>query len=325
MSSQQFSPGAVVSRIWEIYRANAAVLIGTALLLFALQFVLILLVPGASVAAAILFWAVSVLYQGMVVELVQDVQDGRRDHSVGAMLRSVEPVLLQLMAVSVIFAVGVAIGFVLIIIPGLYLLVVWSVVAPVTVLERPGIFSAFGRSMELVRGHRWAVFGVIIVVSLAVLIVSLAVGLATASLGSVGRALVQWAVNAAVAPVSALSASVIYFRLRSSGALAGAALAGAAGCRLPRRVAGRACGGCPCEKRRATKGRHCGAGATCTLDRDDGPRGPAAVCKRPKRTCFCKNYARDECCSRHGRKRPTASRRSPRGTFADAQGPQGTV
>ena len=27
-----------------------------------------------------LFWAVSILYQGMVVSLVQDVQDGRRDH-----------------------------------------------------------------------------------------------------------------------------------------------------------------------------------------------------------------------------------------------------
>jgi len=215
VSSQQISPGAVVSRIWQIYRANARVLIGTALILFALQFVVFLLVPGASVAVAILFWALSVLYQGMVVELVQDVQEGGRDHSVSTMLRSVEPVLLQLMAVSIIFAIGVAIGFVLIIIPGLWLLVMWSVVAPVTVLERPGIFAAFGRSMELVRGNGWAVFGVIIIVSLAVLVVSLAVGLATASLGSFGRALVQWGVDALVAPVSALSASVIYFALRS--------------------------------------------------------------------------------------------------------------
>lgn len=214
MSSQHISPGAVVSRIWEIYRGNAAVLIGAALILFALQFVVFLLVPGASVAVAILFWALSVLYQGMVVELVQDVEAGGHDQSVSKLLRSVEPVLLQLMAVSIIFAIGVAIGFVLLIIPGLWLLVMWSVVAPVTVLERPGIFAAFGRSMAMVRGNGWAVFGVIIIVSLAVLVVSLAVGLATASLGSVGRALVQWAVNAAVAPVSALSASVIYFTLR---------------------------------------------------------------------------------------------------------------
>jgi hypothetical protein len=211
---QTLSPGSVISEIWQIYRGQIAVLVGTALVLFGLQFVVVLLLPGASVAVAILFWALNTLYQGMVVKLVQDVQDGKRDHSVGALLRSVEPVLLPLMGVSILFAIGVGIGFVLLIIPGLILLVMWSVVAPVTVLERPGVFAAFGRSRELVRGNGWAVFSVIVLVYLAVLIVSLAAGLASVSLGSLGRALVQWAVNAAIAPISALSASVLYFALR---------------------------------------------------------------------------------------------------------------
>ncbi len=67
------------------------------------------------------------------------------------------------MAVSVLFAIGVGIGFVLIIIPGLFLMTIWAVVAPVTVLERPGIFEAFGCSRELVRGNGWNVFGVIVI------------------------------------------------------------------------------------------------------------------------------------------------------------------
>ncbi len=190
-------------------------LVGTAFVLFAVQFVVLLLIPGATIAVAILFWALSVLYQGMVVELVNDVEDGRRDHSVIELLRSVEPVLLALLGVSILFGVGVGIGFVLLIIPGLILLVMWSVVAPVTVLERPGVFAAFGRSRELVRGNGWAVFGVIAIVGVAVIVVSLAVGIASSGLGSFGRALVQWVVNAAIAPVSALSASVIYFSLRN--------------------------------------------------------------------------------------------------------------
>lgn len=214
MSVQPIIPGAVLSRIWEIYRDQFLVLVGVALLLFAVQFAVILLVPGASIAALILFWALATLYQGMVVKLVQDVQDGRREHSVGALLASVEPVLLRLMGVSVLFAIGVAIGFVLFIIPGLILLTLWAVVAPVTVLERPGVFAAFGRSRELVRGNGWAVFGVIFVVYVIVLLISLASVDATASFGSLGRALVQWAVNSATAPASALSASVIYFALR---------------------------------------------------------------------------------------------------------------
>ncbi len=212
---QRISPRSLVSRIWEIYTDQTLVLVGTALVLFGLEFIVILLIPSASIAIAILFWALSVLYQGMVVELVQDVQDGRREHSVGGLMRSVEPVLLPLMGVSILFAIGLTIGFILLIIPGLILLVMWAVVAPVTVLERPGVFAAFGRSRELVRGNGWNVFGVIVIVALAVLIVSVLVGVLTASFGTVPHALVLWLVDAAIAPISALSASVIYFALLS--------------------------------------------------------------------------------------------------------------
>src|SRR6185437_6266956 len=203
MAVQPISPGAVVSRIWEIYRDQFAVLIGTALILFGLEFVLVLLIPGATIALTILFIALGVLYQGIVVELVQDIQDGRRDHSIGELIRSVEPVFWPLVAVSILFGLGVGVGFILLIIPGLILLVIWSVVAPVTVVEHPGVFEAFGRSRALVRGNGWNVFGVIVLVFLAVVVVSVAAGIATESLGSVGRSLVQWAVNAALAPVTA--------------------------------------------------------------------------------------------------------------------------
>jgi hypothetical protein len=215
MSVQPISPMSVVSRIWDLYKDQFAVLIATAICLYALQFVIDLIVPGgAGISLAIIFWALSILYQGMVVKLVQDVQDGRRDNSIGDLVRSVEPVFWPLVAVSILFGLGVGIGFVLLIIPGLFLLVIWSVVAPVTVIERPGVFHAFGRSREMVRGNGWNVFGVIVLVFLAVVVVSVAAGIAADSLGSVGRSLVQWAVNAALAPVTALSASVLYFALR---------------------------------------------------------------------------------------------------------------
>jgi hypothetical protein len=149
--------------------------------------------------------------------LVQDVQDGRRDNSIGDLVRSVEPVFWPLVAVSLLFGLGVGIGFVLLIIPGLFLLVIWAVVAPVTVLERPGVWGAFGRSRELVRGNGWNVFGVIVLVFVAVAVVSVGAGVAADSLGSVGRSLVQWAVNALLAPIAALSAAVLYFELRQRG------------------------------------------------------------------------------------------------------------
>lgn len=219
MGVQSIQPGAVVSQIWKLYRDQFGVLFGTAVVLYALQFIIYLLLPGAAgIVLVLLFWAVSILYQGMVVELVQDVQDGRRDHSVSQLLRSVEPVFWPLVGVSILFGIALAIGFLLLIIPGLVLLVIWSVVAPVTVLERPGVFAAFGRSRRLVRGNGWNVFGVIVMVFVIVFLISIAAGIAAAGLGSAGRALVQWGVNSAIAPITALSASVLYFALRATSA-----------------------------------------------------------------------------------------------------------
>jgi ABC-type multidrug transport system fused ATPase/permease subunit len=191
-------------------------LFGIAVALFAIQFVVFLVLStAAALPLAALFWALSVLYQGMVVKLVQDVREGRRDPSVRELFRSVEPVFWQLLVVSLLFGVGVGIGFLFFIVPGLVLIVLWALVAPVTVLERPGIFAAFGRSRELVRGNGWNVFAVLLVVFVAVVVISISAGIGSNSLGSVGRALVQWVVNAAVAPLAALSASVLYFALRS--------------------------------------------------------------------------------------------------------------
>ncbi len=215
MGVQRVSLSAVASRVWEIYRDQAGVLLGVAVILYAVQFVVNLaLSAAAAIFIALLFWVLSTLYQGMVVRLVQDVQDGKRDHSVGELLRSVEPVLLPLLGVAVLFAIGVGIGFILLILPGLYLMTIWCVVAPVTVIEHPGVFAAFGRSRELVRGHGWAVFGVILGIFFAVVFVSILAGLIASGLGTFGRSLVQWAVDTAIAPVAALAATVLYFTLR---------------------------------------------------------------------------------------------------------------
>lgn len=212
---RSISVGVITERIWAIYREQAGVLLPVAVLVFALEFLVALLLPTAlGLILALLFWVLAILYQGFVVELVAGVEAGRPNSDLGALFRAVTPVLGALLVISIIFAIGVGIGLVLLIIPGLFLLTIWSVVVPVAVLERRGVVASFGRSRALVRGQGWNVFGVIVVVYVAVLVVSLLVGLLAAPLGHVGRDLVQWAVNVALAPVVALSASVLYFALR---------------------------------------------------------------------------------------------------------------
>jgi hypothetical protein len=212
--TRSISPGAVVDRILELYRREAGILLPAAAALYAIQFLIAILLPTAlAVIVSLVFWVLAVLYQGFVVEIVSAAEHNVR-RAPRELLDAVTPVLGQLLVISILFAIGLLIGFILIIIPGLILLTIWSVTVPVEVLEHRGITGSFGRSRALVRGNGWNVFGVIVIVFFGALVISFLVGLLAAPLGHVGRDLVQWAVNVLVAPVVALTASVLYFELR---------------------------------------------------------------------------------------------------------------
>jgi hypothetical protein len=207
----------VVSEVFRIYRRYASVLLPVAALLYLVE-VLFRVLALESTALALLGGVISVLlstlYTGMVVELVDDVRDGRLDQSVGGMIRSVSPVLLPLVAVSFLAAIGIAIGFIFIIVPGLVLLTFWSVVAPVTVLERPGVFSAFGRSWQLVRDNAWQVFGVILIFFLIFIAVGIVLGVIGAVLGDAGEVVLGYIGSVLTAPLVALASAVLYFELK---------------------------------------------------------------------------------------------------------------
>jgi hypothetical protein len=208
-------PGAVIARAVDIYREHANVLIPAAAALFAVQAILaVVLGGGLGVFVSLVSLVLGTFYQGMVVQLVRDVQDGRLDSTVGQLFASVTPVLITLLVVAFLFGVGVAIGFVLIVVPGLYLMTIWAVTAPVVVVERAGVLEAFRRSHALVRGNGWSVFAVILVVFVGLAIVSALAAVLTSGLGDVGSAIVAWAVTAVTQPLSAVTAAVLYFALR---------------------------------------------------------------------------------------------------------------
>jgi hypothetical protein len=209
--------GDVISKVFATYTAHAGVLLPVAALLFLIEAafrVLGLESAGLALLAAVISIVLSTLYTGMVVELVNDVRDGRLDQSVGGLFNSVTPVLLPLIAVSILAAIGLAIGFVLLIIPGLFLLTFWSVVAPVTVLERPGVFAAFSRSWELVKGNGWQVFGVIVLFILIFIAIGIVLGIIGAILGDAGEVVLGYVGSVITAPLVALAASVLYFDLK---------------------------------------------------------------------------------------------------------------
>jgi hypothetical protein len=210
--------GAVIRRVLHIYVEQASVLMPAAAVVFVFTGILSTLLTNADsglrFVALLISLVATTLFTGMVVELVADVQDGRRDATPGQLLRAVSPVIGQLIVVAFAAALGVLIGLFLIVVPGLILLTVWSVAAPVVVLERPPGLQALRRSRELVRGNGWQVFGVILVLDLLVAIVAGGLGIAADSAGTGVGIVVTVVLGVLTAPFAALAAAVLYFELR---------------------------------------------------------------------------------------------------------------
>jgi hypothetical protein len=218
--NRKLDVGGTLSQAFSTYGAQAGVLLPVAFCLFLVVAVVNWLVSGSLILFP-LGMAVSIvagtLYQGMVVGLVSDVQDGRRDSSVEDLVRMAGPVILPLIGAGLLAGLAIGIGLILLLVPGLILLTIWAVIAPVIVVERTGVIEAFGRSRELVRGNGWQVFGVIFAVFAITVVVGIVLGALGTAISDTAamRILFNVLASTVTAPIGALVAAVIYFRLRT--------------------------------------------------------------------------------------------------------------
>jgi hypothetical protein len=68
-----------------------------------------------------------------------------------------------LLRVGFLTGLGVLLGFVLLVVPGLMWGAMWSVAAPAYVAERHGASSAMSWSIELTNGHRWKALAILVI------------------------------------------------------------------------------------------------------------------------------------------------------------------
>ena len=110
---------------------------------------------------------------------------------------------------------GVALGFVAFVIPGLFLMVRWSVVVQAAVMEREGWLPALRRSRQLAAGHYVHVFAFTIYVGAIVFVPLFLVGLAMGSnSATVASFLVMTLVQVVTWSIAALAMGLLYFDLR---------------------------------------------------------------------------------------------------------------
>jgi hypothetical protein len=209
----------VISESWQQYKAHARHLLTIAFIIYVITGIISAALReiggffGLLLAELITIIAVFLL-QAALVKAVQDVRDGRADLSVGQTFSAATPYIGSVAGASILAGIAIAFGFVLLIIPGLALITIWCLIVPVIVLEQTGALASFGRSLQLVRGYFWNVFGTLCIVW----VIMIGVGIVLAAIFTfmphlLGNFLADVISGTLVAPFIALVVTSMYFRL----------------------------------------------------------------------------------------------------------------
>lgn len=114
-------------------------------------------------------------------------------------------------AVSLLTGIIIFLSFLLLIIPGVILSVIWSMAALSVVLENKSTFgAAVKRSRELVKGYWWPVFGRFLAIGVLAFFVSLVMNIPVASLNEIGKQAYTFVVNVFWALISPLFLTYSY-------------------------------------------------------------------------------------------------------------------
>ena len=212
----------VIGEAWNLYKAHWRHLLSISFIVYlAVAIIGVLLVALLTWLGAILAVLVSLIalfwLQATLVKAVDDIRDGRADLSVSDTFEAARAHLAAVLVAGLIAGIGIAIGFVLLIIPGLVLLTFWCVIVPTIVIEGKSAGESFGRSFDLTRGHFWRVLGVIVLAVLIYFGFEIVLALILSPLADWLKNFFSTIVSGTLtAPFFALVLTVLYFRLRAA-------------------------------------------------------------------------------------------------------------
>jgi hypothetical protein len=213
----------VLSAAWDLYKAHWRHLAPIALVVY-----IALGVIAALLAAVFANWLAGLLsaviaivgafwLQGALVKAVADVRDGRADMSLRDTFASAWPHVPAVAVAGILAGLGIALGLLLLIVPGLVLMTWWAVIIPAIVLEDKSAAESFSRSRELVRGYGWNVFGVIVLTILLLIVASIVISLILAPLDDWLQEFLSDVISGTlIAPFVAVTLTLLYFRLRDA-------------------------------------------------------------------------------------------------------------
>src|SRR6266508_604212 len=174
--------------------------------------------PGQNVVLVLIsFFLAIVLYTlSQAVVLYGAFQDMRgRPVSLSESLQVGLQRFFPIIVLAIIVSILVGLASILLIVPGLILFTMWFVATPVCVVERLGPNASMRRSSQLTKGHRWKIFGLILLLIIISAMVSPVIEFGLAAVGGSTLAIIASLIWSGVwVAFYAISVVVTYHDLR---------------------------------------------------------------------------------------------------------------
>lgn len=131
--------------------------------------------------------------------------------------------MLVVIGVTLLFGLCLGIGFMLLVIPGILVLMWYSLAVPASVVEHIGVSDALNRSSSLSKGSGWRIFGVYVLLFIFTIVANIAIQylikLALSPLKTMAAAQTlltggSYLVGALVGPVITIALTLLYYDQR---------------------------------------------------------------------------------------------------------------
>jgi glycerophosphoryl diester phosphodiesterase family protein len=162
--------GRVVQGVFDNYASLFSVLlIGALIIYLPIALATAVFVSGGgwlAVLVGTLLSFVGLFWYEAVVTLAVDARANNRTPDPAAVFAAAGPMVVPIVIASIVAGLGILVGLIFLLVPGLYLATRWAVLIPVIVVEKESFSRAFGRSWDLVSSSGWQVFFTIVGIAL---------------------------------------------------------------------------------------------------------------------------------------------------------------
>ena len=173
----------------------------------------IFIVTGLSVAASIFALLLEGIAAAMIIKMAYDLYQGQ-NADISDSINLAKSKLGTIIVAAIFYAIPVAIGLFLFIIPGVYRTTILAVYVQCILFENKDAGASLSQSSQYTRNNRMEIFLIFLILTFLTTLISWGLNLFVPSLGLYVNYLVAVVIDSLLAPLGAIAGTIIYIKLK---------------------------------------------------------------------------------------------------------------